>query len=177
MLPAKTRAGALSGLVLIGLVAWFAHFSLSSQFLFYEDDYAKVVDAMARNFEESAYNFYCHCRDWPQGRPLGFGLIAPFSYVGVKMGGLQGVYITGYLMLLANTGLFFLLTRKFAGTNAAIFGAPGFLPVSRRYRQKLGHPFYGKRASHLFYAHGLFALPEPVPVVVLSSYIHSGHDL
>ncbi|SHJ85645.1 hypothetical protein SAMN02745216_02400 [Desulfatibacillum alkenivorans DSM 16219] len=126
MLPANSWVRVLGFWTLIGLTAWFAHFSLSGDFLLYEDDYAKVVDAMARNFDESVYNFYCHCRDWPQGRPLGFALIAPFSYIGVKLGGLPGVYITGYLMLLANAALFFLLVRKFAGQNAAVLGTLAF---------------------------------------------------
>ncbi|WP_028315899.1 hypothetical protein [Desulfatibacillum aliphaticivorans] len=126
MLPANSWVRSFGFWILIGLTAWFAHFSLSGNFLFYEDDYAKVVDAMARNFDESVYNFYCHCRDWPQGRPLGFALIAPFSCIGVKIAGLQGVYITGFLMLLANAALFFPLMRRFAGENAAVFGTLAF---------------------------------------------------
>ncbi len=114
-------------LAFLALIVWVAHFSESAHFLFYEDDYSDIVDAMARNRPQMVANFLDHMWQWPLGCPFGFGVKAPLSWLGVQIGGLQGVYVVGWIILCMNAFLFYSLTTRVAGKHAGALGTLAFI--------------------------------------------------
>jgi hypothetical protein len=95
-------------------IAWLAHFSQSRNMGFYSDDLNFAVPPLNWQMHD-VYRWIhtqIHSYPEPQGRPLGFlmGLIIP--YLGNQLDGLQGMFIIGWLILSANTLLFYYLLRR-----------------------------------------------------------------
>jgi hypothetical protein len=62
----------------------------------------------------------------PQGRPLGFFLPDLLSFVGDKLGGLDGIYLLGFLIVTLNTFLCYRLLRTRVPLAPAVVGAAVF---------------------------------------------------
>ncbi|MFQ5944337.1 MAG: hypothetical protein ACE5JF_12365 [Anaerolineales bacterium] len=112
----------LQVIFLIGLF-WMARYFHSSDFGLYEDDFTFVPQAIEMNLGElgefiATYivNLYGH------GRPLSDSSISLASHVGWNIGGLQAIYIIGFVIEAMNIALFFLLLRRVASPGIALLG-------------------------------------------------------
>ena len=108
--------------LLVGLL-WLARYLHSASFGLYEDDFTFVPNAIAMSPAElgefiSNYivNLYGH------GRPLSDSLISLVSHVGWRIGGLQAIYVFGFLIEAMNIALFFLLLRRITPKKVALLG-------------------------------------------------------
>ncbi|MGK7916315.1 MAG: hypothetical protein AB4038_12370 [Prochloraceae cyanobacterium] len=115
----------LKTLVFLAITTWIAHFWHSASFGLYEDDWTRVTRAMELNWFE-LWDFILRTSFY-YVRPLHDGLIYLFSFLGLKLGGLQVVYVIGYAILTINSFLFYLLLKRiFANHSFAIIGALAF---------------------------------------------------
>ncbi|MBF0408403.1 MAG: hypothetical protein HQM10_13715 [Candidatus Riflebacteria bacterium] len=112
--------------LLIAFTGFLAHFFYFCDFGFYEDDYAFISTSL--NYPASqllrklnACFFY-----WPQGRPLGFFLPTFFTVIGSSMGDLKFVYFTGFLIIFANSLMFYLILCRIK-PKSTLFAVTGML--------------------------------------------------
>jgi len=112
--------------VLLALVATVAEFLHVLQFGLYEDDYFFIAQAMGQSPAYLGERLRVFQR-WTQGRPIGFFLPDLLSFVGDKLGGLPGIYALGFLVVVLNATLFFVLLRRRQPYSVALLGALGFV--------------------------------------------------
>jgi hypothetical protein len=112
---------------LLALTIWIARFWNYSNFGLYADDYRRIGRSMRMGWSE-ILDAIAHFFLTPgQGRPLHDSFIFFFSFLGAKIGGLQGVYWIGFVILTTNAFLFYLLLKRlyteqfFALTGALAF--------------------------------------------------------
>ncbi len=96
--------------VFLGLITWITHFYHFKSFGLYEDDYHRTTRAMAMGWLQFVKYLIEQTRE--EGRPLHDGLIIFFSFLGNKIGGLSAIYIFGYLIVLLNVLLLYLLLKR-----------------------------------------------------------------
>lgn len=120
------RLPSLRALLLLLLVGWIAEFSLSGRLGLYEDDYFFIGYAMG---DDGAYlaDRLRNVASWPQGRPVGFLLPALLTFVGDHLGGLQAIYVVGFLVVSLNAFLCYLVLRVHHPRLVAVSGALFFL--------------------------------------------------
>ncbi len=116
----------LRALVLLGVVAWLAHFFLAGSFGLYEDDYFFIGEPMIGGWPYVVDRLKVFAT-LPQGRPIGFFLPQLLAFLGNAIGGLAGVYLLGALVVLLNAFLFYLLLRRYRSQTVAWLGALAFL--------------------------------------------------
>ncbi len=117
-----------SHLVLFAAVVWITHFWNFSSFGLYEDDYYSIPDVMGSKLpgmlESLATSSVTYTE---QGRPLHHLLIAAFSGLGFRLGGLEGIYVVAFAIVLGNVLLFYCLLRRLSRrTELALLGALAF---------------------------------------------------
>jgi hypothetical protein len=100
----------LNVLVLLALTNWMSHFFYFREFGLYEDDYAFIADAMARNGSYLLDQLQASVL-FPQGRPVGFYCAAVLAFMGDKMGGLWADYLMGFVIITLNAYLFYRLLK------------------------------------------------------------------
>lgn len=111
---------------LLGLVSLFcilAHFWYFRHFGFYEDDYwatTPFLDCSLGNIPHIVGNAFA---SWPQGRPLNHSLPMVQAILGMRLGGVPGIYLIGCLGLILNSWLVFLVSRNFLPTAGALICA------------------------------------------------------
>jgi hypothetical protein len=112
--------------ILLALTIWVAHFWYSASFGLYVDDYSRVFNAMEMSRDE-LWNYISNLllKFQGQGRPLHPGLIYLLSFIGGKIGGLNGVYWVGYSIVTINSFLLFTLLKRL--TNQQFFAIVGAL--------------------------------------------------
>ncbi len=96
--------------VLLALTNWISHFFYFRDFGLYEDDYAFIADAMARDASyllEKLQYFVL----FPQGRPVGFYCAAVLPFIGDKLGGLGVDYLLAFAITTLNSYLFYRLLK------------------------------------------------------------------
>jgi hypothetical protein len=164
-------------LALIGALAWLAQFHSFRDFGLYEDDYWFISEAMGKNVDYLQRRFITAFTTLPQGRPLGFFLPDFFSFVGDKLGGLPGIYLVGFCVVVLNTFLCYRLLRTRVPIAPAVVGAAIFcLFPSDTTKILLTHDFQLQPSltfallSGLAYASGRKPLAYLVSIGALLSY-------
>jgi hypothetical protein len=120
------RNESVIALALIATLAWLAQFHHFRDFGLYEDDYWFISEAMGKNVDYLQRRFLTAFTTLPQGRPLGFFLPDFFSFVGDKLGGLPGIYLVGFCVVVLNTFLGYRLLRTRVPVAPSIVGAAVF---------------------------------------------------
>ena len=113
-------------LTFIAALSWLAQFHHFRDFGLYEDDYWFVSEAMGKDATYLLHRFVIAFTTLPQGRPFGFFLPDLFSFIGDKLGGLQGIYLLGFAIITLNTYLAFRLLRMRVPLAPAAVGAAVF---------------------------------------------------
>jgi hypothetical protein len=115
-----------TSLALLALLAWTAQFGSFARLGLYEDDYLFIARVMGADPAYLADRLGVFT-DWPQGRPLGFFLPDLFSFIGDKLGGLPGIYLVGFVIVVLNSYLCYRLLRFRTPPSVALVGAAVFL--------------------------------------------------
>lgn len=107
---------------------WVAYFWHFSGFGLYEDDYNRIPQVMDLSWLELGNLVLKFLKfEGSQGRPLHPILIHVFSFLGEHLGGLSAMYLFGYLVILSNSFLFYLLLKRLYGSQFfAIIGTLTF---------------------------------------------------
>lgn len=113
-------------LALIAALVWLAQFHHFRDFGLYEDDYWFISEAMGKNIDYLGRRFAIAFTTLPQGRPFGFFLPDFFSFIGDKLGGLGGIYLLGFAIVILNTFLCYRLLRMRVPLAPAAVGAAVF---------------------------------------------------
>jgi hypothetical protein len=116
-------AGDVGLLAVVAAVSQFLHVR---QFGLYEDDYFFIAQAMGKDPGYLAERLAVFAR-WTQGRPIGFFLPDLLSWIGDKLGGLTAIYVLGFLVVVLNASLFYVLLRRRQSRTVALLGGLGFL--------------------------------------------------
>jgi hypothetical protein len=98
--------------LLIAATVFLAHFLRFRAYGLYEDDYwsiARCFDMTWKDLMDQAS--YC-MKYWPTGRPLNHLLPASFAFAGVRLGGVEAMYLIASLGLTLNSFLVYLLARR-----------------------------------------------------------------
>ncbi len=113
---------------LLVLVIWVAHFWYSRQFGLYEDDWNRIPKVIGISWRDLWTLLGTNAMLGPsQGRPLHPTLILLFSFLGFKLGGLQGIYMIAFAIALLNAMLFYwFLNRIFQFETFALLGSLAF---------------------------------------------------
>ncbi|MFN8354362.1 MAG: hypothetical protein U0Y10_07950 [Spirosomataceae bacterium] len=86
----------------IALGIFVVYFSYISSLGLYEDDFFFIGNSLHTSFS-ALLQYSLHCfQTFPEGRPLGFVLPAWFTFVGEHVGGLVGIYLIAYGILVIN---------------------------------------------------------------------------
>ncbi len=103
-------SSSLGVVALLAVTNWISHFFYFREFGLYEDDYAFIADAMAR---DASYLWEALQSSllFPQGRPVGFYCAAVLAFVGDKLGGLWVDYLLGFVITTLNAYLFYRLLK------------------------------------------------------------------
>jgi uncharacterized membrane protein len=117
----------LKPILIISLTTFVAHYLFFRDFGLYEDDYFYIPKAMSISFSDLLTGIGESFLHWSQGRPLIF-LPSIFTFLGIQSGGLSALYFMGFLILSANSILFYiLLKRVYPGSEMfALTGALAF---------------------------------------------------
>ncbi|MBW4576444.1 MAG: hypothetical protein KME08_14300 [Aphanothece sp. CMT-3BRIN-NPC111] len=98
--------------LLLAIITWIAHFWHSNTLGLYGDDYVLVAPPMTKNVFYILPLIINKWRTFSQGRPICFSLIALFSFLGAKLGGLAAVYWFAYIIHTLNSFLFYTLMKR-----------------------------------------------------------------
>ncbi len=111
------------------VLAWLAHFSQSRNIGFYSDDQTFAVRPLTWSPEQ--FRFWLRYKTIsypePQGRPLGFALGIILAYFGDRLGGMDGMFVVGWMVLSLNAILFYHLLRRSFAQPLPLIGAITFL--------------------------------------------------
>ena len=131
--PILKNLGEAKIFIVLAITIWIAHFWHCASFGLYEDDSARIPEAMGITGAELwdyLLNLFLHFGE-TEGRPLHPGFIYLFSFLGGKLGGLNGIYWIGYIIVTVNSLLFYaLLKRLYNQLNFAVIGALAFILFS-----------------------------------------------
>jgi hypothetical protein len=145
-IPAWLRQAAV--LALLAATLWVGRYWYSAEFGLYEDDYTRTPQALSMTLpelgEQVIYSL-THLSD--HGKPLHGVFIYTFSYLGGKLGGLQGVYWVGFSLTVLGCWLFYTLLLR--------LGSPGFALVGG-----LAYSLYCADTSQAFLTHSLGLQPS-----------------
>ena len=110
---------------LLALLSWVAQFHHFHEFGLYEDDYFFIAQAMGKDPDYLAERLKVFVT-LPQGRPFGFFLPDLLSFIGDKLGGLDTIYLLGFVIVVTNSFLFYKLLRARVPVVIAGIGAAAF---------------------------------------------------
>jgi hypothetical protein len=110
----------------IAAVSWIAQFHHLRDFGLYEDDYWFISQAMGKDPSYLVARFEKVFTTLPQGRPFGFFLPDLLSWIGDRLGGLQGIYLLGFAVIVLNSFLFSRLLRRRTPALVAAVGGVAF---------------------------------------------------
>ncbi|PSB59214.1 hypothetical protein [Chamaesiphon polymorphus] len=108
---------------LLASIVWVANFWHSASFGLYEDDWNRIPNIIGLSWSEIFNKVVFETSG--QGRPFHDGFIFLFSFLGIKLGGLQYAYAIGAAIVSANACLFYLLLNKIY--NNRVFAVTGAL--------------------------------------------------
>jgi hypothetical protein len=125
-LASLLRSESLATCLLIAAVSWIAQFHHLRDFGLYEDDYWFISQAMGKDPSYLVARFEKIFTTLPQGRPFGFFLPDLLSWIGDRLGGLQAIYVLGFLVIVLNSFLFSRLLRTRTPALIAAVGGVAF---------------------------------------------------
>ncbi|WP_310428405.1 hypothetical protein [Chamaesiphon sp. VAR_48_metabat_135_sub] len=113
--------------LLLAGICWVAHFWQINTFGLYEDDYSFIGTPISTDINGVISLVINKWLTFSQGRSLGFSLAYILSFISFNIGGINGVYCCGYLIILSNTLLFYwLMWRLTRSMRAAGIGGLAF---------------------------------------------------
>ena len=115
--------------LLLAITIWIAHFWHSASFGLYEDDWYRIPNIMEMNVADigSFISDSLGVKGIKSRLPFLHIFVHVFSFVGLKLKGLHGLYLISYIILTFNSLLFYLLlNRVFANQSFALLGALAF---------------------------------------------------
>ena len=112
--------------VFLLLITWVSRFFYFRNFGLYEDDYAVVGFPMGFEWNYLLGIIKGYFISWPTGRPVGYALPNIIAFIGTKVGGLQVVYLFGFLIVTVNSFLFYSLLKNRFPERLAFFSALTF---------------------------------------------------
>ncbi len=114
--PAGKRGDAFPFPVVVLLLAatvWASRYWHCAEFGLYEDDFARVLDAMESTGSGLLHGIWTMISHFEgQGRPLHPSFIYLFSFLGNKLAGLDGIYWVAYLIVALNAVLVYTLLKR-----------------------------------------------------------------
>jgi len=115
-------------LVILSALLFMSHFLLFRRFGIYEDD----IDFIVKFYQIKPvviWNDMVTClTTWPQGRPLGFALPHLFAWAGSSIGGMMGIYLLSFILILLNVIILYRILRQISGESLfAFLGALTFI--------------------------------------------------
>lgn len=124
----KKRLEIALDLVLLIVGFWVVRYWHSQHFGLYEDDLTIIPGAITMSFRELVHFIYLYIVQFQgQERPLHHSFIYLFSWTGWQLAGLWGMYLIGFLITIANIGLFYWLIRRAADRPFAILAGLGYI--------------------------------------------------
>lgn len=102
-------ARSLAVFLLLPVVIAIAHFWHYQSFGLYEDDLFRIPRVIGGDWHQLGTIL---AEGSPQGRPLHDGLVYLFSFLGLQLGGLTGIYLVGFVIITLNAFLFYTLLRR-----------------------------------------------------------------
>jgi hypothetical protein len=107
--------------LLLAITIGIAHYWHSGSFGLYEDDWFRIGRILPSSWGEVLQILL---EGGGQGRPLHDGFIYLFSFLGIRLGGIEAAYAIGYGIQLINTILFYFLLKRLTGNaDLALAGA------------------------------------------------------
>ncbi len=97
--------------LLLAVVAFIADYLYFKSFGFYENDYYHITYHLKDTAGDVISFVLIRLTNWFKGRPLAF-LPSVFTFLGMRLGGIQTLYIFGYLILLINSFLVYKILRR-----------------------------------------------------------------
>lgn len=142
--------------ICLAILFWAARYWLFRGFGLYEDDLTIVPRAVAMNPGELLQFVWAYITHlYGHARPLSDSFIYLFSNLGWRMGGLQGIYLLGYLITLINILLFYFLIQR--ATNPTLAFLAG-----------LAYCLYSADTTQAFLTHSLGVQPSITLLLVAS---------
>lgn len=138
-------------LVTLALLVWTARFWHSGGFGLYEDDYSRIPDGMGMTWPQLVHQVsrnFQHLSD--HGLPLHGSLILFLSHVSQRLGGLGVGYFIGYLLVAANTYLFYALLRRLHSPSLGLMGGVAYALFSADTTQAFLTHAFGLQPSMSF---------------------------
>lgn len=101
----------IKALLLIIFTAFIANFFYFKEFGFYEDDYYHITVNLSSTFSDVISMILVRITNWFYGRPFIF-VQDVLTYTGMKLGGLQTLYLISYFILILNSFLMYLILKR-----------------------------------------------------------------
>jgi hypothetical protein len=95
----------------LAVLAWTSLFLNGRDYGFYEDDYWAVVPYQNTTWAALTDQVRSAFLQWPQGRPLNHSVPMLFGFVGSLLGGVKGIYVLVFCVLLMNCWLVAALSK------------------------------------------------------------------
>ena len=112
-------------LLLLFVVNYISHFRYFKKFGFYEDDFSNIAVNYSQNLDNIIQFVISRSTSWIQGHPLLF-VTGILTYIGDKIGGLNGLYILSFIIVFINCYLVYRILKKiFPGSE--LFAVTGSL--------------------------------------------------
>jgi hypothetical protein len=120
----RSRYRNLVVFLLLALTVWAARFWHSPSFGLYEDDYTRIPQTLSMtgmDLVDEIIQAFKLFKD--HGKPLHSSVIYTLAFLGVRLGGLRGVYFISFLVVTLNASLFYsLLNRQYGKLIAFLAG-------------------------------------------------------
>jgi hypothetical protein len=117
--------------LILNLLLWLVRYWYSGQFGLYEDDITNIPGAIVMGGRELLeYNLVFLGNLYGNGHPLHFVFIRVLSWIGWRLGGLQAIYLFGFVTVASSVTLFYLLIRRIWNQELAILTGVFFVLYS-----------------------------------------------
>jgi len=124
------KSSTLQIIIILAIAAatiWLSHFSHSANFGLYEDDYTRIPWAMEMTGSELFEQIQSVFMEFKgHALPLQVSSILSFSFIGARVGDLEGIYFIGYLFLTLNACLFYALIARIWQPKIAVLATLSF---------------------------------------------------
>ena len=117
----------IKNFILISLTSFIGNYVYFKNFGFYEDDYFYITPNIENYFGDVISMIGVRMTNWFYGHPLIF-ITDVLTYIGMRLGGLNGLYLMSFLVLTLNSWLVYMILKKiYSGSDIfAVSGAMMF---------------------------------------------------
>jgi hypothetical protein len=156
---------------ILTITIWVAHFSQSLHFGLYEDDWDFIGQPMAWTWGKLLDWIHICLRYWPQGRPIGFSVVATLAFLGNRIAGLEAIYLIAFALHVANTLILYTIVRRHLSTAPSFCAALGFclFPSNTAVPFLSGQLFAGLTLFFLLFATWLYLRGSRLAAYVVSA--------